>query len=135
MTLNAGIEAELPFLQAEAEARMVDTCLIRRKSGPGVPDPVTLKITPTYTTIYSGKCEFQLRDTIAVRPEAGERVATVVRTITKVPVSATGVEVGDEVVAQTSRDPDLVGAVLRVKSRFHKTYATCRRLECEETQQ
>lgn len=135
MTVQSAVEAELPFLRSEIEALMVDTCTIRRKNGPGVPDPVTLKITPTYDVVYSGKCRVQLRDTVATRPDAGERLATVVRTILQVPVSVTGVEVGDEVLMVTSADPDLVGRTLRVRSLFHKTHATSRRFECEETQQ
>jgi transcription antitermination factor NusG len=33
VTLNAAIEAELPFLRAEAEARMTSRCTVRRKTG------------------------------------------------------------------------------------------------------
>lgn len=116
-----------------AAALMVDTCTIRRVTGRPV-NPITLKIAPTYETIYTGVCRVQLRDTAAGQPEAGDHSSTTVRTIVSVPMSVTDVRVDDEVVVASSGDADLVDRVLRVRSLFHKTHATARRLECEEVQ-
>lgn len=112
---------------------MVDTCTIRRVTGESM-NATTLAMTPTYSTVYTGRCRVQLRDAQAANPDAGEHGFVVGRTIVQVPVSATGVQINDEVVLSASVDADLVGRVLRVRGLFHKTHASARRLECEEVQ-
>jgi len=133
VTLNAAIGDELPFLQAEVEALMTDTCTIKRQTGTAL-NATTLAMEPTYTTLYTGKCRVQLRDTVATQPDAGERAHAIVRTIVQVPVATTGVRVDDVVTVTASADADLTGRAFRVRSTFHKTHATSRRLECEELQ-
>lgn len=120
--------------QAAAEDLMSDTCQIRRRAGLSAPNPITLEVVPSYTYPYAGKCQVQLRDTVATQPDAGEKSHAVMRTVVKVPMAVAGLAVDDEVVVLTSIDGDLVGKVFRVRSVFHKTYATARRLECEEVQ-
>lgn len=125
--------ARLGAFQAQAEAMMVDSCTIRRVTGTTT-NPTTLEVVPTYATIYSGKCRVQLRDTAATQAEAGELNHAAVRTIVQVPMTVTGVAVDDEVLIAASLDADLVGRTFRVRGLFHKTHATARRIECEETQ-
>jgi len=125
--------ARLGAMQARADSLMTDTCTIKRQSGTAM-NATTLAMEPTYTTIYSGKCRVQLRDTVATQPDAGERAHAIVRTILQVPVSVTGVLVDDVVTITASADADLATRTLRVRSAFHKTHATARRLECEEIQ-
>lgn len=113
---------------------MVDACVIDRVTGEPTPDPVTLVETPTYAVVYTGKCRAQLSDAIAERPVGGEHTTVSARTYIHVPVSMSGLEVGDRVTVTASFDPDLVGRVFLVRSMFHKTHATSRRLECVEVQ-
>lgn len=58
MTLQSAIEAELPFLRAEANARMTDTCRITKPGvGAGTLDPSTgERIPPAAVTVYEGPC-------------------------------------------------------------------------------
>lgn len=51
MTLNAAIEAELPFLRAEAEARMTSRVTIRRKTGATAQNESTGEEVPVWTTV------------------------------------------------------------------------------------
>lgn len=53
MTLHAAIEAELPFLRAEAEARMLSTVTIRRKSGAWTQDEDTGEEIPIWADVYT----------------------------------------------------------------------------------
>jgi len=125
--------ARLGAMQARADSLMTDTCTIKRQAGTAM-NATTLAMEPTYTTVYSGKCRVQLRDTVATQPDAGERAHATVRTILQIPVSVTGVKVDDTVTITASADADLTTRTLRVRSVFHKTHATARRLECEEVQ-
>lgn len=60
MTLQSAIEAELPFLRGEAEARMVDTCRVTRP-GSGSPGPINQTTgqydsAPAGDVVYEGPC-------------------------------------------------------------------------------
>lgn len=113
---------------------MADACTVKHQTGETM-DPVTLQMTSTYSTIYTGKCRIQITATVALMPEAGERVVTTQRVTIQLPMTVTGVQVDDVVEITTSvHDADLVGRVYRVRSQFAKTHATARRLECEEAQ-
>lgn len=130
MTAQAVMEAG----RVAAERLMVDTCTVKHQTGETM-DPVTLQMTPTYTTLYTGKCRVQLTATVALMPEAGERVIATQRVTVQLPTTVTGVQVDDIVqVTAAAHDGDLVGRVYRVRSEFAKTHATARRLECEESQ-
>lgn len=135
MTLSSAIEAELLTLQAEAEARMVDACTIRRTTDADpIIDPVTLQLTPVYTTVYTGKCRLRQGGAMSREREAGERISIGIGVMVSIPVATTGVQVGDEVRVTTSRDPELVGKTFRVTALERQTDTTARRLECEEAQ-
>lgn len=121
-----------------AESLMVDACTISRTDPEAAPvwNEATMGYDPPAgSTVYTGRCRVQLRDTMASTPEAGERVVVVQRAVVQVPMTVTGVRVGDVVtVTSAAHDPDLVGNVYRVRSLFAKTHATARRLEVEEAQ-
>lgn len=134
MSLAHDIAAALPLLREEAEARMVDTCAIVRPGG----DPVFDDESGTYTTpagssVYSGRCEVQVSDGLNARQaEAGGAEITVTRVTVKVPVSVTGVQVGDVVtITAAVNDADLVDTEFQVVGLHAKTYATARRLQVE----
>lgn len=124
-----------PFLargRADAEALMVDTCTIRRKSAP-VTSTVDASVSWTYTTIYAGKCRFQMRDGDARTEDEGEAFVHLLRVEVQLPMAVAGLRVLDEVTCDTSTlDPDLPGRVLLIRDLAHKTHATARRVRTEE---
>lgn len=127
--------------RAAAEARMVDSCTIKRKTGSGI-NPTTGAREDTFSTVYSGKCEVQLRDSLGVEATAGDRELIVVRFVLKIPMAATSPDgstyqpaVSDiATLTASSLDPALLGRNFRVRELFHKTFATARRLVVEEAQ-
>lgn len=132
MNLAADLTAALPFLQAQAEALMVDTCIIDRPGEP-VTDPETGAVTPSYTPVYEGKCKVQLTASQAASPEAGGAVFTVQRGRVDLPVGAGPIETGDRARITAARfNPALVGNVYRVTELFEKTWPTAQRIPVEE---
>lgn len=118
--------------RAAAEALMVDTCTIRRKTGETT-DPDTGVITPTLTTIYTGKCRIQQQSGIARPADVGQANVFLSRLELQIPMAVTGVDSDDEAVIDTSvNDPDLVGRVFHVRELAHKTHATARRFQVDE---
>lgn len=114
---------------------MIDACSITRGGGASTFDPDTGEYTtPAGSTIYVGKCEVQVTDSLnAQDADAGGEVATVLRLTLKVPVSVTGVRIDDvATVTDSVLDPDLVGRTFRVVSPHSKSFATARRLQVEE---
>lgn len=106
---------------------MIDTCRIRRVTGRAT-DPNSGEVTATYEPVYAGKCRIQTNDPYEQRPQAGEHSFTVVRDILQVPMSVTGVRVGDVVDQVVSRlDPDLADRTWRVAGTSRKTHQTMRR--------
>jgi len=120
--------------RAAAEALQVDACTVQRQTGTST-DPNTGVVTPTYSTVYTGQCRVQSRALVGQTPDAGEhRWAAGVFEV-QLPMSSAACAVDDLVTVIASvLDPELVGVVLRVKSLFHKSHATSRRLMCEEMQ-
>lgn len=117
--------------QQAAEAGMVDTCVIRR-SGGRTTDPVTGDVTELYSGFYTGKCRVQQAQAQAQREDIGEDHLLLLRLEVQLPMSVTGLEVGDEITITASRDPDLPGRVFRVHDLAHKTDASARRVQCLE---
>jgi hypothetical protein len=129
-------DTELAAARADAEALMVDGCVVTRPGGDPVFDEDTGRyVDPPPVTVYSGECQVQVRgDGSASDVAAGEREATVQRPVVKLPVSSsTGVRVGNTVtVTHAEHDAELLGRKFRVNALHHKTFATSRRLRCEE---
>lgn len=114
---------------------MVDAGTLKRQTGEST-NPTTGVVTPTYAApYYTGALRVQLAETLAQVPESGGRTRTLQRLECQVPMSVTGVQVDDVLtVTASALDADLVGRTFRVRSLFHKTHATSRRLEVEEVQ-
>lgn len=138
--------AELAEFRAEAEAGMVDVCVITRD---GVGAPVFNETTGQYdnpprVTVYGpvlaphfGKCKFQvagIANAAAAVVDAGERAANVQGGELQLPVTDTGdVAVNDvaELISSVT-DSSRVGRKYTIAARFDKTYATSRRLRLME---
>lgn len=104
--------------RVKAEQRMVDECVIRR---PGVIDP-----------IYAGPCEV-LQDQGGDAQDDVDAYALDLQLVLKLPIRAAGLQLGDEPeLTASSRDPDLVGKLLRIQGLAYESNATCRRLRCTE---
>jgi|SRR5690606_3036000 len=118
--------------RAAAERLMVDQCVVRRVTGT-VTDPDTGVVTPTYATVYEGRCRVQQQQVQARATDAGEAALLMLRLEVHLPMTVTGIAAGDEVIITASaHDLDLVGRVFVVRELAHKSHATARRLGVEE---
>lgn len=116
-----------------AEAGMVDTCTIRRRTGEST-DSGTGVVTPTFATLYTGKCRVQQAIVQSQQIEAGQDYALQLRLELQLPMSVTGLEVADEVtITAAVHDADLLGRVFKIRDLAHKTHATARRVQMIET--
>ena len=106
---------------------MTDTCTIRRRTGEAVDDNTGV-ITPTWLDVYAGQCRVQQRNPIAQQQTPGPDFQLLVQLELQLPVTVTGVLVGDEVTVTASTDPELVGTVLIVRDLGVKSQASARRL-------
>lgn len=124
--------------RAFALEQMIDTCRI--DAGPadlGTFNSTTGQYTPPPATeVYTGPCQVQVTDSLAARTsDVGGAEITVQRLSVKVPITAVGIKV-NHVVTITAvgegSDPELVDRRYRIEATHAKTYATARRLQCEE---
>lgn len=114
--------------RAAAEALMVDACTVTRKTGEttgagGV-------ITPTVSTLYTGKCRVQVAaKTPGHGQDVGEAYLVVERHQVQLPMTVVGLQEGDRItITASALDPDLVGRVYSVHDVLRKTHLTSRRL-------
>jgi hypothetical protein len=115
-----------------AEALMVDTCTVQRQTGSTTND-TTGVVTPTYSTIYTGKCRVQQRVPVSKPADVGQAHVWLQRLELQVPMSVTGIASDDLVTITASLlDADLVGRTFRVRELGHKTHMTARRVQLEE---
>jgi hypothetical protein len=130
-----GPAAALARGRAAALALMVDACTIGRP-GELVTDPDTgVQTAAGSVPVYAGRCRVQQqqRGAQAQRSDLGGALLAVLRLEVHVPTSVLGVAEGDDlVVTASAHDPDLVGRRFRVRDLSHKSFATARRLGCEE---
>lgn len=122
--------------RAAAEARMVDACVITRPDPDAQPvfNPATGLYEPAAPlTIYEGPCEVQANDGLGARNrDIGGAELTLLRLTVKIPISAQGVLVNDDVtLTAAALDPDLVDQRFRVTAGHAKSFATARRLAVE----
>jgi hypothetical protein len=135
VTIGAAITGALPFMRAQAESMMTDSCVITRASGDPVFNATTGKYdTPTPDTIYTGKCRIRtrsqfLRDRAA---DGGEHQVLIWSYIVSVPLTVTDIRVDDVVTVTASTDPALVERELKARITNLATNSTARRIDCEE---
>jgi uncharacterized protein DUF6093 len=131
VTLGDDVTAALPALRAQAESLQTDACTVTHPgTGEGTFDPVTGATTPPVgTTVYAGQCRFRAPTLSEANVSAGEHVWTVQDAVLSLPVTATGVQVGDTAVCTASQmDPDLPETVWTVMAVLRGSQITARRL-------
>lgn len=109
---------------------MTDACTIQR--GGARTTDANGDVTQPTTTIYVGKCRIQQAIAQAQREDVGEDHLLLLRLEVQLPMSVTGLEVGDRITITASGDADLVGRVFLAHDLAHKTEATARRVQCLE---
>jgi hypothetical protein len=119
--------------QAKAAEGMADACTITRVTGRST-NTTTGAVTPTTSTLYTGKCRIQQAQAQAQREDIGEDHLLLLRLEVQLPVVGTeALAVGDLItITAAVNDADLVGRVLRVHDLAHKSEATARRPQCLE---
>lgn len=109
---------------------MTDTCTITRAAR-GRMNGSTFAYADTPTTVYEGKCRVASRQLKPSEAETGGLEVVQVEYVVSVPVTVTGVAVGDVVSVDTSLDPGLADVPLVVRAVETKSHATARRLTVE----
>ena len=118
--------------QTAAAAGMVDACTITRVTG-RTTDTTTGEVTDTTSTLYTGACRVQQQTADARREDVGEDRLLLLRIEVQLPMSVTGLQVGDRItITASAHDADLLGRVFRAHDLAHKTHATARRVQCLE---
>jgi hypothetical protein len=107
--------------QRLAESLMVDTVLIRRKTGSPVPDPVTGVLVWTNTTIYEGVCRLVQRSSVVRDVDAQSQLLAVQSPELHVPASVSGVLPDDLFELLTGDDAGTSGVVAGVHVQSFKT--------------
>jgi hypothetical protein len=125
---------------------MKDVVVISRPGAP-MTDPETGEVTTSLTDVYAGPCKVQQTIAQSSSPEAGGHQFTVQSARLDIPVSVTGIAVGDVAVASfldTATYPDgtfpgdlvypaaIREVTFRVVELFEKSYATAQRLRVEQ---
>lgn len=121
--------------RALAESLMTDACEIRRPSTSSteLDDATGEYVTTPGALLYAGACRVVVPAAVEQLHAAGEHVWTTQRAVVSIPVSVTGISVGDELVITAAElDAELVGVTYRVTAEHHATHATARRLRCTE---
>lgn len=136
MTLQSAIEAELPFLRAEAEARMLDTFDIKFPTGGWIYDEEAGEDVEAFDLLFTTSGRVKVEGGLSVRDaEVGGRTsASVVRSL-HIPVGSPVVPVGAVAVCtavHATSDPTLLGARLTIGGPAPGSQTTARRLEVTE---
>lgn len=115
-----------------AERLMTDACTIQRQAGSSMSE-VTLVVTPTLTSVYTGKCRVKGQQIQDAASNAGERPTVTREYVVSIPLSTTSVQVDDLVtITASALDPTQVGKVLVVLGVGHGSQITARRIRCQE---
>jgi hypothetical protein len=123
--------------RAAALMLMTDTCYVRRAGAPTT-DETTGVVTPTWSNIYAssgapGACRVQ--EASGSEATAGENLTLLAGVVVSLPITATGIIPGDQVVIVAADfDTALPTRVFTVTRVLAKSHATARRLWCEEVQ-
>ena len=126
----------LPELRREAEARMLDTAEIRRKTGNMTQDPDTGSETPEYAAAFTTACRVSAGRGLAVRDaEVGGRTIAEATRELHIPVDSPEVLPDDIAVitaVHATSDPTLLNATLTFAGAAPGSQTTARRLQVDE---
>lgn len=135
MTISAAIAAELPFLRAEAEARMLDTFAVMEDLGVEY-NPATGNDEQTYALLFNTVGRAKVGGGLAAgTSEAGGRTVVTVTRELHIPTSSPAVPVGAVAfctAAHETSDATLLGAGLRLDGPSPGSQTTARRLQVSE---
>lgn len=115
-----------------ALARMLDTCTVTRLTGSST-DPETGVVTPTTSTVYTGRC--RIRQAIVMdRPlSSGEAQRYIQHSILSIPTTAALLLSDDTVtITASALTPILVGRTWHVRATSGDTNSTASRYELVE---
>ncbi|MCZ3386325.1 MAG: DUF6093 family protein [Actinomycetia bacterium] len=133
MSLQAAIEAELPFLRSQAESRMFDTFNISYPTGAVTTDASG---TETRSLVAEFATVGRVRTGMSVRgQEVGGRTAALTSRELHIPVTSPVVRPGAVAVCtavHVTSDPTLLGARLSIAGAAPGSQTTARRLQVEE---
>lgn len=134
MTLQAAINAELPFLRAEAEARMLDTWTIGADVGWTYDDGAGEDV-QTVTPLFTTAGRLKASNNVVLASEAGGRTVTETRRELHIPVASDAVPAGAvaqcTAVHETS-DPTMLNIIVRLDGPAPGAQTTARRLQVSE---
>lgn len=119
--------------RAAAERDMLDAVTVQHQTGAS--EDAAGVITPTYSTIYSGKAKIQQSAPAAAPTDVGQAAVFVGQMQVHLPVTtATAAVAPDDLVTVTTcvLDASLVGRTFRLRGPAHKSYATARRFPAVE---
>lgn len=108
-----------------------DSCIVKEQTGESF-NETTGQTEPTYTNRYSGDC--LVRDTSARAAEFGEALNELRRYEVHIPYDSSALEPGFLVDITSTRDADLNGITVVVKSVGKDTWNVVKTLTCEENQ-
>jgi len=115
-----------------AEQDMPDTVTVQHQTGTTT-DGETGAVTPTYTTVYTGKAKIKQASPASSPTVVGEASVFVGQLELHVPVAVTGVQPDDLVTVVSSvLDLDLAGRTFQLRGPSHQTYLTARRFPMVE---
>src|SRR6185369_6741929 len=115
-----------------AEQDMPDTVTVQHQTGTTT-DGETGAVTPTYTTVYTGKAKIKQASPASSPTVVGEASVFVGQLELHVPVAVTGVQPDDLVTVVSSvLDLDLAGRAFQLRGPSHQTYLTARRFPMVE---
>lgn len=138
MTLQGAIDDALPFLRAEAEARMRDTWTIGIDDGwrydPDADNGQGADVR-TITPLFTTKGRLKSAGNVVRESEAGGRTVVETRRELHIPVSSPDVPVNalaECTAVDVTSDPTLLGTVVRLAGPAPGAQTTARRLEVVE---
>lgn len=128
------IARALPFLRAEAEARMLDTWAIGTDLGWSYDEDLGEDV-QTVDPLFTTQGRLKVSGNVVQTSEAGDRTVVTTRRELHIPVSSPAAPVG--AVAQctavhATSDPTLLGTIVRLAGPAPGSQTTARRLEVEE---
>lgn len=136
VTLQSAIEAELPFLRAEAEARMVDTFEIRVYTDGWHYDPEVDADVQDFDVLFTTPGRVKVEQGLSVHDsEVGGRTSASVTRTLSIPVTSDAVPVNAVAfctAVHATSDPTLLGARLTIGGPAPGSQTTARRLEVTE---